>query len=250
MTMTHRVLGVDLASTSWKNIGSALVTFDRSRFLSAATGLVSWPLTTLNPVGAARAIDGFARANAIDAVSIDGPQGWRDPDAPPERPGVGRASEYATKAPGKTGTRGVSYPGTYLKWIEFSIDVFAELLDLAHVELANDTKTMGPISAGRYWLLECFPTSTWRHSGLDPLPAKGKCSAATVEAHARRLQSTYGLPTDALTRNHDDLQALVAALPAVGLLGGPAKPCPHGEPARRSNGVLVEGIIWDAGPVS
>ena len=59
----------------------------------------------------------------------------------------------------------------------------------------------------------------------------------------------YSLPSSAITRNHDHLQAVVAALPAIGLLGGPARVHARGEAARLVDGVLVEGFIWDAAPV-
>ena len=82
-----------------------------------------------------------------------------------------------------------------------------------------------------YWLLECLPTSTWRTSGLKPLPGKRNTPPEDVEAFAWWLAAAYQLPAGALTRNHDDLQALVATLPGVALLGGPAKACPRGEAA-------------------
>ena len=249
MAEAHRVLGIDLASKRWADIGSALVEFDQERFLHAVPGAISWPQTTLNPRAVASAIDAFVRAEAIEAVSIDGPQGWRDPETPDDRPGVGRACEYEARTPGKTGTRGVAYPSTYLAWIQFSVDVFAELLCRPGVDLVNDPAGIANLSPTGYWLLESFPTSTWRTSGLKPLPAKRKSSTESIEQFARRLIATYSLPTSTLTRNHDDLQAVVAALPAVGLVGGPSKPYPRGEPARRRGNVQVEGIIWDAGTV-
>ena len=71
-----------------------------------------------------------------------------------------------------------------------------------------------------------------------------------IAAHAARLRAAYGLPAGAQPAGHDDLQALVAALPAVGLLGGPATPVPHGRPPRLVGGVRVEGLIWDACPTA
>ena len=104
-----------------------------------------------------------------------------------------------------------------------------------------------PRPAG-YWLMECFPTSTWRTSGLEPLPGHRRAPAEVVERFARRLVAGYGLPTSAVTRDHDDLQAVVSTLPAVGLLGGPARVWARGQSARSVGGVLVEGLIWDAAP--
>ena len=244
-----RVLGIDLACKSWDDIGSALSGFNRRRFTEAVPGAISWPTEILTPTATARAIDAFAQAHEAVAVSMDGPHAWRDPGTPLSRPGVGRACEYATGTPGKTGTRGVAYPSTFLRWIQFSIDVFAELLSLPGVELVNDrTGKLYPRTTRGYWLLECFPTSTWRTSGLEALPGHRRAPPDVVEDFARCLVGAYSLPWSAKTRDHDDLQAVVSALPAVGLLGGPAKAHARGEPTRLVAGVLVEGFIWDASP--
>lgn len=226
------VLGVDLACRSWNDIGSALIRFDDRHFVEAVPAAITWPREDVTPAAVARTVDAFARQHDVVAVSMDGPQGWRAPGAPAHRPGVGRASEYATRTPGKTGLRGVAYPSTFLRWIQFSIDVFDALLRHCDVALVNDgSEDVHPRSAG-YWLTECFPTSTWRTSGLDPLPGHRRAPPDVVERFARRLAGTFVLPASAVTRDHDDLQAVVAALPAVGLLGGPAKAYARGEPAR------------------
>ena len=243
------VLGIDLACRSWADIGSALIAFDQQRFTKAVPDAITWPAEDLTPSAVARAIDQFARTHDIAAVSVDGPQGWRDAAASSKRKGVGRACEYATRTPGKTGTRGVAYPSTFLRWIRFSIEVFAELLKHPDVALISDPSSDVPLRGKGYWLLECFPTSTWRTSGLDPLPGHRRAPSDVVEKFAKRLVNAYSLPSSAITRNHDHLQAVVAALPAAGLLSGPARAVPRGEPARSVDGVLVEGLIWDAAPI-
>ena len=243
------VLGIDLACRDWNDIGSALIVFDRQRFTAAVPEAITWPTADLTPSAAAAAIDAFARTHDIVAVSIDGPQGWRDPVASSKRKGVGRACEYATRTPGKTGTRGTAYPSTFLRWIQFSIEVFADLLDRPDVALFNEPSSDPIVRQTGYWLLECFPTSTWRTSGLTALPGHRSAPADVVEEFASRLVEVYSLPSSAVTRNHDHLQAIVAALPAVGLFGGPAHVQAHGEPARPVDGALVEGFIWDAAPV-
>ena len=187
------------------------------------------------------AVDGFARMHEAVAVSMDGPHAWRDPDAPVSRLGVGRACEYATRTPGKTGTRGVAYPSTFLRWIQFSVDVFAELLSLPGVELANDHRGELHQRTTGYWLLECFPTSTWRTSGLKALPGHRRAPPDVVEGFATRLVDAYSLPASAVTRDHDDLQAVVSTLPAVGLLGGPATA--HALGGRRSRRGLYLGCV-------
>lgn len=142
----------------------------------------------------------------------------------------------------------MAYPSTFLRWIRFSISVFAELLSRRDVVLVNDDASdIAPRPAG-YWLMECFPTSTWRTSGLKALPGHRRAPAQVVERFSRRLVAAYGLPLSAVTDDHDDLQAVVSTLPAVGLLGGPARAYARGEPARSVDAVPVEGIIWDAAP--
>ena len=145
-------LGIDLACRRWNDIGSALIAFDRQRFTEAVPGAITWPTSDLTPSAVAGAIDAFARAHDIAAVSIDGPQGWRDPVAPSGRKGVGRACEYATRTPGKTGTRGIAYPSTFLRWIRFSIEVFADLLDRPDVALLNEPSGDVPLRQPGYWL--------------------------------------------------------------------------------------------------
>ena len=243
------VLGIDLACRSWKDIGSAVVAFDTQCFTKAIPDAIDWPAENLTPSTVARAIDAHARSHQVAAVSIDGPQGWRDPAASSTRKGVGRVCEYLTHTPGKTGPRGVAYPRTFLRWIQFSIEVFSELLEHPDVVLANDPSGDVPAPQSGYWLLECFPTSTWRTSGLKALPGHRQAPPDIVQEFAKRLVKTYSLPPSATTRNHDHLQAVVSALPAVGLLGGPAKAVARGERARHADGALVEGFIWDAAPI-
>lgn len=246
---TRRVVGIDLACRSWDDIGSAVTAFNSERLTEAVPDAIPWPSDDLTPSAVAQTIDAFARERDVAAVSVDGPQGWRDPSAPRSRPGVGRACERAAKTQGKTGPRGVVYPSTYGRWTQFSIDVFHDLRNRPGVELANDRNgKLHPRRTG-YWLIECFPTSTWRTSGLDPLPGHRRASRSVVERYARRLMETYALPSSAVTSDHDHLQAMVSTLPAVGLLGGPAIAHARGEPARCVDGVLVEGLIWDAAPV-
>jgi len=254
--LIRNVLGIDLACRSWRDIGSASLTFrtgGESRWIDVAPGCLSWPNLELTPQNLAEAINYYAQNHNISAVSLDGPQGWRDPSAG-LRKGVGRWCEYETKTPAKTGTFGVTYPGTWRRWIEFSVDVFSDLLGLGHVLLANDPITLPSIPEQGYLLLECFPTSTWKASGLRPLPGHSNANRNVVVEWARRIQICYGLPRNAATENHDDLQAIVGALPAAALLNGPCVAAPKGEPAKlvtSGNGNpshRVEGLIWDAMP--
>jgi len=249
--MSRRVLGIDVASASWRANGSAVIEYDdaTSTFLHVVPGAIDWPSVPLTIQALADEIDHFARRDGVAAVALDGPQGWRDPATDRGTPGVGRRCEYECHAQAKTGAYPLTCPRNQRPWIEFCIELFAALLARPGVVLAN----RGSTSAGKdgYVLLECFPTSTWRTSRLKPLPGKGKGSLAS---YLSSLTTAYGLPPFT-TSSHDDLQAVVAALTAVGFLGGPATVVSRGIPATilvDSSGVArrVEGFIWDAQPVT
>ncbi|HYZ89637.1 MAG TPA: DUF429 domain-containing protein, partial [Myxococcales bacterium] len=244
--MIRRALGIDLASSTWTALGSATVAFDDEAFKEVVAGAIHWPTTPLTARALADAIDGFARRNRICAIAMDGPQGWRDPDTPPGSRGVGRRCEYECRTQGKTGPCPKTYPGTQRPWIEFCIEVFADLLGRPGVALA-DPHAPGGTS---YALLECFPTSAWRSSGLAALPAKGK--KPDLSPYWRTLRARYALPRCAVA-SHDDLQAVVAALAAAAAAGGPASPIARGAPSKlavRPDGstLRIEGYIWDVSP--
>jgi len=249
-----RVLGIDLGPGAWRNNGSALLTFEVNGVFEAVQwSVVPWPQhLALNASVVAETIDRFARHEEIAAVAIDGPQGWRDPGASPDRRGVGRASEASARTPGKTGTEGIAYPSTQLGWIRFSIALFDELIRRFGAPLANDpaASNLEPRESG-YIVLECFPTSTWRSSGLVPLPSKSK--RPSVQAFATDLFERYEIPCRETPTSHDDLQAVVAALSAAALFGA-GRSMAHGEPARdliRDDHIVrVEGLIWDAAPMN
>jgi hypothetical protein len=245
------VLGVDLASTRWSNVGTALVSYSADATAATAVEInpVAWPThEEVTSTALTETLDIFLRAREVAAVSIDGPQGWRDPDAPISQ-GMGRACEKSARTPGKTGTPGITWPRKQVGWITFSIRVFDELLGRPHARLINDLKCrrLEPPRGG-YWVLECFPTATWRSSGLLPLPAKGK--RPSVVAFSNLLRVCWKLPESATTSDHDGLQAIVASLPAATLLGA-GEPIAHGRPATvlPNQNVRVEGIIWDAHPL-
>ncbi len=248
--MMHSVLGIDLA-LDWADIGSAKLTFapGGDAFEPVSAPAVQWPSDALTPDALAEAIDTYARQQGILAVAIDGPQGWRDPDTPSGLPGVGRRCEYEARTPAKTGVCPQTYPANRVGWIEFSIDVFAALLRKRGVRLAQGDKTVPNPGAG-YLLLECFPTSVWRTAGLNVLPGKAKRIALGPFTEA--LCAAFRIPRFR-PGTHDDLQAVVAAVAAAAVVGGPAVAVPRGAPAILREGdegpILFEGIIWDARPL-
>lgn len=234
-----RVLGVDLASARWADNGSAVIEFDSGGFVSVTTPAIVWPNSPLTPAALAASIHDFCASNEISAVALDGPQGWRDPSTASTEPGVGRRCEWLCKTQGKTGVHPRTYPSTQRGWIEFCIGVFDELLHTHGATLFEGRRRRG------LQIMECFPTSTWRASGLQPLPGKGKKPA--LAPFVTSLRRAYRLPPFQV-RSHDDLQAVVAALCAAGAMRGPCRAVAHGVPARTVGTHRAEGLIWDALP--
>lgn len=270
------VLGLDLASARWSFNGSALLHFhaESRAFTRVVPGAIAWPHagpgadTPLTPQNLAGVIHAFAVREHVRAVALDGPHAWRNPLTPADAPGVGRRCEYLCRTQGKTGVYPKAYPGTQFAWIDFCVQVFDALLAQPGVRLADvpvvgmgaagdatggrpagHAGAMGDVGDG-YVVLECFPTSIWRASGLTPLPAKAK--RPDVQAHYDALAAVYALPPAQVT-SHDDLQAIVAALAGVGAVGGPVQALPSGEAcwmAEHADGLRrVEGCIWDAAPL-
>jgi hypothetical protein len=251
------VLGVDLGM-HWHSTGTAIVSFGDADWINCRLGAIAWPNTPFSPAAIAEAIVAFALENEIRAISLDGPQGWRDPRTHGNF--VGRDCERLTRTPGKTGTFGTANGG-WIRWIECSIEVFDWILKTPTAMLANSPNDhVLPLPPDqKFYVLECFPKSTWRRAGLRPLPGH-HIDSATVRRFARDLQHSFGLPGRVVPESarygtdHDNLQALVAALPAAGLLGGPCQAVSNGLPARiiaASNGIPMhraEGIIWDGTP--
>lgn len=259
------VLGVDLASARWADVGTALVWCDvraggAGAIARVATGVIEWPADARAPVSAdalADAIHPCAVREGVTAVALDGPHAWRDPARGADGPGVGRLAEFAVRAQCKTGVYPRTFPGTQVAWTRLSIAVFDALLTREGVRMATPDDARAPRAEGAgasragagYLLLESFPTAIWRASGLTPLPAKSR--RPDVAAFYARLANAFALPA-ADVASHDDLQALVAALAGVGLVGGPVDARAHGAPHREvphADGPhRVEGWIWDARP--
>ena len=192
-----KVLGIDLACRSWADNGSALLTFGGMppAWRSVELGVIRWPDAPLTPANMARAIDELAIALGVRAVSIDGPQGWRSPLAGNRR-GVGRLCEYEARTPGKTGvSENLSRQLRRLGAVQHR-RLRKKLLSLGRLLLANEPGSAVPMNVcdqTRYVLLECFPTSTWRCSGLIPLPGHRRAGPDVVENHACSLRNRYSL---------------------------------------------------------
>jgi hypothetical protein len=252
MTEMH-VLGVDLASGRWADNGAAMLSFDADerRWTGLRVPALKWPACNLTPSAMASAIDTFVRSNRISAVALDGPQGWRDPATPPGTPGVGRRCELLCQTQGKTGVEGKTFPQTQYGWIKFCIEVFDELLRLGHARIASGPSPLS-LASSAYWLIECFPTWTWKESGLVALPGKSK--HPDTLPYWNLLQQTYALPSHSAPIGHDDLQGVVAALTAAAVLNGPCSSTSYGAPAflgtsASGASLRLEGLIWSAQPL-
>lgn len=261
MSQQVRVLGIDLGSVRWQDNGTAVLTFERTaapQWLEVSWAVIPWPKqTALNSATMAEVIDQYARENEIAAVSFDGPHGWREPHPEPAR--CQRLGEQQAKTQGKTGPYGTTYPANQMRWFTFCIELFEQLLSLRGTRLANDPeqRVLPVLPKQSYWLLECYPTSTWRRSQLRALPGKTNriCTRQAIDNFAAALWQRFALPSlDEWTGSHDDLQAVVSALPAAALLGGPCQAVPQGQAGWIQKATeqipqhWVEGVVWDATP--
>src|SRR5216684_6430124 len=116
------VLGVDLGSKNWRNTGTAWLAFTvngQVHWTDARTDVVGWPTAPISAKTMAEVLDAAALELSVAAVSIDGPQGWRDPQA--RRSFPGRLCELQARTPGKTCVYQKTLPGNYSGWARFSI---------------------------------------------------------------------------------------------------------------------------------
>lgn len=265
----YRVIGIDVSSRDWSENGLALLAFTTDPpGWNRITAPLSWGQHAQQPLTAdtlAAAVIELAAEFQIAAVALDGPLGWRDP-AENSHPGVSRACEYAARCQSKTGSFGRVYPGTQLRWTQFCTQLTEHLLSSGHAQLTPQALTMTSVSSAsrnspsqpglpqsRFYLLETYPTATWKQNGLPPLPGKGRLrqQACPLGEYYARLAARFALPESTDWRgSHDDLQAVVAALPAAAFLGGPGHPIAFGVPPRwipasgQTPAHQAEGLLW------
>ena len=204
-----RVLSVDLANTSYANLGIVVLEENQNAFSARALAARDLDLTGLpSPQHlAAKLADTYRRLSAR-VLLLDGPQGWKHPDNGLQH---SRVCERVLNTPGKTGLPGQAKPGNYLPFIAFSIAVFQALITHGFELWSN--------RAGPFLAIESFPLSAWRQLGLAPLPAKSRVRAAQLQQATSDLRSLFSVDVpDGLS--HDELQALVAAFAGVALARG------------------------------
>ena len=207
------ILSIDLASNRYRDIGVAVLTATRDESVAVefvdpvASGLRGRPCVE----DLTRWLAELAVHNESDVIFIDGPQGWKDPSN-----GLvhARQCERLLATPGKTGLPGFVKPGSWTRMAAFSIEMFDALSGCGYlrVESADD------LLPGRKLAIESFPTSAWRTLGLKPLPGKARTSAFQLSAWTTMLGGLVPL-TFMRAPSHDELQALVAGLAGLPLLG-------------------------------
>lgn len=216
-----KTLSIDLASRRYRDFGIALLEEGKPtpHFLDAADlGLEDPPNAKL----LADAIQDFAEQEEIEVLLLDGPQGWRHPSSPIENM---RLCERVFNTPAKTGVPGVAKPGNFLKYIQFSIDLFQHLRTGHGWTLLTEA---WPRERNRRWAVEVYPSSAWSLLGLDRLPGKSKAGKKLARWRDPLARVTdYALPQD-LT--HDELQAAVVL------------PLGHAIHAKRDDLVVLAGI--------
>jgi len=206
------ILSVDLASNRYRDIGVAILSrregFVAVEFVEAgASGLRGRPQVE----DVASWLADMAGNHEADVMFIDGPQGWKDPSN-----GLvhARRCEWELATPGKTGLPGFVKPGSWTRMAAFSIELFDALTvrGFPRLEDAND------LQPGRTLAIESFPTSAWRSLRLMPLPGKSRTSTSELTTSIATLGRVvpFILPRPP---SHDELQALVASLAGLPLLG-------------------------------
>lgn len=204
MTRNTSVFAVDLAHRAYDSMGFAFLAGGSStvQFVQPADlGLMDPP----EPKLFAHSLEAFCRINDVSVLLLDGPQGWKS-----ERSGIEhmRLCERVLNTPGRSGLPGEAKPRTYLPFIQFSITLYDYLRRLHGWRLLTEDWA---VQRPRRWLVECFPTSSWKTLGLTRLPGKSRATPQDLDAWCGDLERTteLNLPPNP---THDQLQA-AAVLP-------------------------------------
>lgn len=259
MPSTRRVLGLDLALRRYRDIGTAMLSFEPGGdAMHVETDVISWPTGKPDVKSIARIVANHVERYEIHAVAIDATLAWREPepDIGPPRPGVGRWAERLLHTQSKTGPPGRTFPKTQQRWTQLGIELGQLWLQTAVADLVEVTRDQPceTLNTGRFYLLESYPTATWRAAGCKPLPGKStfRKGGEDLQQWKRQLAERFDLQWPGEVTTHDDLQAVVTALPAVAWLGGPVHAQAFGLPMRWREAVNppqpFEGLIWIARP--
>jgi hypothetical protein len=236
----HTVLSIDLALTSYRDVGIALVRSDADGTIHARAAEL--PLDGRPTVAALVAwIEATCRTESIACIAIDGPSAWRASGAQSTSTSPhARAAEAALHTPGKTGLppNGVK-PSTYLGFTQLSVDLFATLASRGWT-FPHELGVVPP-----RLLVETFPTAAWRGLRVAPLPGKAKArrDAGTVPRWLEGLAQRVPLHAAGVA-THDQLQAVVGGIaPAWWMAGLASRVALRGAPAFLSESRWYEGFI-------
>lgn len=238
--ISHTVLSIDLALTSYRDVGVAVVRSTADGTIHARA--IEVPLEGRPSVAAlVEWIASMCRIESVTCIAIDGPSAWRAPD--PRSTSTSphaRAAEAVLHTPGKTGLppNGVK-PSTYLGFTQLSVELFAMLADRGWT-FPHELGAVPP-----RLLVETFPTAAWRGLHLAPLPGKAKArrDTGTVPRWLERLLQRVPLHV-ADVSTHDQLQAVVGGIaPAWWMAGLASRVALRGAPAFWSESHWYEGFI-------
>lgn len=220
--MQPSVLAVDLASKKYKDIGFALLPVGAVEviFLKAEElGLSGKPFAS----DLAPALNQFCLDHDVKVLILDGPQGWKSPHTGIEHMRIG---ERVLNTPAKTGVIGHVKPGSALRYVAFSINLFHSLrVDFGWSLLTRNWHT----AKRKRWLVEGFPTSAWKTLGLSSLPAKSRTKRKELNQWADDFKIVSGLHLGS-DLTHDDLQAAVLLPAAIAIQ------------SKNVNGVVLSGM--------
>jgi hypothetical protein len=231
------VLSVDLASRRCQDIGIAAIGYDdgtvHARFVNPHRTLPKEP-PSVDVL--ASFLSRIADETRSLVIFIDGPQGWKHPENGHE---YSRTCERLLATPGKTGLPGAVKPASWTRMADFSIRLF-DALDYAGYPRLVDASDL---SGAKRVAIESFPTSAWRSLGLKPLAGKSKDWRAHVEDRLKALRELIPISLDE-PPSHDELQALIAGLAGLSLLGSRTINYSFtGEKPVRLEGTWREGFI-------
>ncbi len=231
------ILSIDLATRDYRDIGFAhLETGSRQpKFLKPEELHLSGAPSVLD---LAVALNAFCSEHNVTTLLIDAPHAWKDPKSGVQHM---RIAERVLNTPGKTGTVGHVKPGTLLNFTIFSVALFQTMRKEYGWNLLTSRWTEN--KQNRY-IVESFPTASWRTLGLDPLPGKSRARKADLKAWRDQLQQAtgYSLPEKL---SHDELQAAVM-LPAGEAISSrdPDRVLLLGvQPSYNKAGDVIEGYI-------
>ncbi len=205
------VVSIDLAYRSYDDFGVAVLESGPSGAVYEVVPLWAGASRTPEPYKVADLAIRICERVGASVLLLDGPQGWKDPDNGLTH---SRRCERLLNAPAKTGLPGTVKPSNYLPFVTFAVKVFDSLQTRGWDRFDTATWLLG-----HHVAVESFPLSAWRSLQLPALPAKGKAQEADIRRHVTSLVELKLLAAGTLP-NHDQLQAVVAGLAGLAMIGG------------------------------